>query len=277
MAGEVVNENLVLLSKCDVSRQERASNTATSHMLHVGQYLKNNMNKTIYFLLALLIVSCGSPKETNTATQEDEIKELKADLDQILHTDQTLRGLFNPDITEEKRNEILSEFGYTKEEFEKLNWKIVERQDSLNLLRVEEIIAKYGYPGKSLVGEPTNKSAYYVIQHSDKIEKYFPLIKEAGEQNEIPNRLVAMMHDRLLVDQGKEQIYGTQLYGQMVINKETGTEEWFQFLWPIANPDKVNELRKEVGFTESVEEYVTSMGLEYKLYSLEDINKLTEK
>jgi hypothetical protein len=142
---------------------------------------------------------------------------------------------------------------------------------------VEEIIAKYGYPGKSLVGEPTNRSVYYVIQHSDKIEQYFPLIEKAGQDDEIPQRLVAMMHDRLLVGQGKEQIYGTQINGQLVINKETGAEEGFQFLWPIAYPDKVNDLRKDVGFTNSIEEYVTSMGLEFKLYSLEEIKNLTEK
>lgn len=235
------------------------------------------MNKIIYFLLALLAISCDLQNETNTTSQKDEIKVLKAELDQIYNSDHALRKLFTPDITEDKRKEILTEFGYTQEEFNEQGWEIVERQDSLNLLRVEEIIAKHGYPGKSLVGEPTNKSAYYVIQHSDKIEKYFPLIEEAGESSEIPKRLVAMMHDRLLVGQGKEQIYGTQINGKMVLNKETGKEEWFQFLWPLANPDKVNELRKEVGLTESIEEYVTSMGLEYKLYSLEDINRITER
>ena len=35
-------------------------------------------------------------------------------------------------------------------------------------------------PGKSLVGEPANETAYYVIQHSDKIEQYFPVVEKAG-------------------------------------------------------------------------------------------------
>jgi len=59
---------------------------------------------------------------------------------------QTSRTLFTPDLSEESKKEILAEFGYTKDEFDKLNWKVVERQDSLNLMRVEEIIAKYVYP-----------------------------------------------------------------------------------------------------------------------------------
>ena len=35
-----------------------------------------------------------------------------------------------------------------------------------NIKRVQEIIAKYGYPGKALVGTPENRAAWIVIQHS---------------------------------------------------------------------------------------------------------------
>lgn len=141
---------------------------------------------------------------------------------------------------------------------------------------MEAIIEQHGYPGKSLVGVPTNRSAYYVIQHSAKIEKYFPLIQKAGKEHEIPESLVAMMHDRMLMEQGKAQLYGTQIKGQLITNREKNAQEWFQFLWPVANPEQVNERRKEVGLSETLEEYVTSMGLAYKLYTLEEIKELTE-
>ena len=38
-------------------------------------------------------------------------------------------------------------------------------------LKIDKIISKYGYPGKSLVGEPEN--FFYVIQHSNKIKIIF--------------------------------------------------------------------------------------------------------
>lgn len=227
------------------------------------------MRKIIYLFFAFLLASCASSQGINHS--------LKAELDQILHTDQELRKLFTPDITNDEKSRILAAFGYTLEDFDRLSWWIVEKQDSINLQKVEAIIKKHGYPGKSLVGEPTNKAVFYVIQHSDKIETYFPLIEQAGKRNEIPLRLVGMMHDRLLMDQGKEQIYGTQIRGQRIINKETNAEEWIRFLWPVADPEKVDERRKAIGIEETVEEYVKSMGIEHRLYSLEEIQQLTKK
>jgi hypothetical protein len=50
---------------------------------------------------------------------------------------------------------------------------------TVNLESVEEIINKYGYPSKSIVGEAANKTIFYVIQHSKKIDKYLPLIRKA--------------------------------------------------------------------------------------------------
>lgn len=147
---------------------------------------------------------------------------------------------------------------------------IVQKYDSINIKKIDKIISKYGYPGKSLVGEPENTSAFYVIQHSNKIKNYFPLIKKAGKKNELPKTLVAMMEDRLLVQQGKEQIYGTQGSG---FNTKNG---WTMIIHPIKNPEKVNKLRKKVGFTETVEENAKRLGIDYKVHTLEDVKKLKE-
>ena len=148
--------------------------------------------------------------------------------------------------------------------------------DSLNLITIAEIIEKYGYPGKTLVGEPTNISAWLVIQHSDKIEKYFPVIKKAGENHEIPMTLVAMMEDRMLMDQGLAQIYGSQGNGKYFKNSETGQYEYMMIIWPIKDPENVNKLRKSVGFTSTIEEYSKMLGIDYKVFSIEEINKAVE-
>jgi len=75
-----------------------------------------------------------------------------------------------------------------------------------------------------------------------------------------------MMEDRNLMNKGLEQIYGTQIKGQS--NKQG---EWIYFLWPIKNADSVNIWRKEVGFKESIEEYVQDMGVEYQLYKIDEL------
>ncbi|WP_394760377.1 DUF6624 domain-containing protein [Flavobacterium sp.] len=198
---------------------------------------------------------------------------LKRELDDILQSDQILREYSNSEITEIRKDEILKITGYSKEELSKNIWKLVNKQDSINLIRVENIISKYGYPGKSLVGEPTNKAVWYVIQHSEKIPKYFSLIQKAWKQKQIPFTLVAMMQDRMLMYKGEEQIYGTQGAGRHILNKDN-EEVFFNFIWPIKNTKKVNKLREKAGFENTVEENAKNMGMEYTIFTLEDYKKL---
>jgi hypothetical protein len=218
---------------------------------------------TITFSLTLIF--CNAQKYS-----EQEFTNLKTELKQILESDQELRELFDTETLDVRKEEIYKKYNITKEQFERENWMIVQKYDSINIKKIDKIISKYGYPGKSLVGEPENTSAFYVIQHSNKIKNYFPLIKKAGKKNELPKTLVAMMEDRLLVQEGKEQIYGTQGSG---FNTKNG---WTMIIHPIKNPEKVNKLRKKVGFTETVEENAKRLGIDYKVLTLEDVKKLKE-
>lgn len=199
---------------------------------------------------------------------------LKMELDLILKSDQILREYIDSETTENRKLEILKETGYSKEELLQNTWGIINKQDSINLIKVERIIAEYGYPGKTLVGEPTNEAVWNVIQHTGKIAQYFPLIQKAGADNEIDFTKVAMMQDRLLTSQGKEQIYGTQGAGKRIVNKETGKEEYIRYILPIKNPEMVNEVRKKAGFTSTVEENAKRLEIEYKVYTLDEINNL---
>ncbi len=221
--------------------------------------------KLFFSIILISIISGIRAQEINLT--------LKKQLDSIYYKDQAFREISQPDVTKEKKLQVLSEFGFSEEEYTKNEFEIIKAQDSLNLIVIKEIIEKYGYPGKTLVGESTNKSAWYVIQHSNEIEKYFPIIKKAGEDNEIPMHLVAMMEDRLLMYKGLEQIYGSQGYGRLLKNEETGKEEWVMFIWPIKDPKNVNELRKAIGFTTTIEEYSKLIGIDYKDYTIDEINK----
>ena len=141
--------------------------------------------------------------------------------------------------------------------------------DSLNLSEIENIIKKYGYPSKSLVGEPANKAVFYVIQHSNQIDKYLPLIRKATENGDINTTSLALIEDRNLMYKGVEQIYGTQIKGQA--NKKG---EWIYYLWPIKSIDSINIWRKEVGFEQTLEEYLKEMDIEFKLYKINDLKDL---
>lgn len=230
--------------------------------------------KPVFTLFLFLIV-------LNSCTVNNNQKEkLANELTQILDSDQELRELFTPELTAKRKSQIFEKHQITEAEFQNQSWKLTEKNDSLNLIKVEKIIRRFGYPGKKLVGNDLSTAVWYVIQHSKLpvMEKYYPLIKNASEEGELSKKYVAMMQDRILMYQGKEQIYGTQGAGRLFINPETKQEEWTNFLWPIEDFETVNERRKSVGINVSIEEYIISLGPAFsQTFTLEEIEKRTKK
>lgn len=227
------------------------------------------MKKLILLIFALALSSFSFSQEINL--------DLKNELKLILLKDQGFREMFSDGISEARKKEILKLLSITEENFLENGHTLFQRNDSLNLVAVEKIIKEYGYPGKSLVGEPENDAAWFVIQHSDKIEEYFPLIKKTGEDGELKMSKVAMMEDRMLMYRGEPQIYGTQGKGIHSINDSSKQKDFFYIIWPIKNPENVNDLRKNVGFELTVEENAKRMGIEYKIYTIEEVNELFPK
>ena len=199
---------------------------------------------------------------------------LKHTLDTMLMLDQAPRALMDPNITPEKKAGYLKILGVTEEDFFKNPWGIMIKNDAINLKKITGIIDTYGYPGKSLVGEPTNKAAWYIIQHSDQISDYLPLIKEAGKNKEIPMTLVAMMNDRHLMHKGQKQVYGTQIYGGNVTDKKTGETSTKYIVWPIKNTKKVNQKRKAIGYTQTIESYALQLDVVYEKYTLRQVKRM---
>ena len=195
-------------------------------------------------------------------------------LDSILFQDQIFREYIDHQTSDLRKKEIATVVGYPKEQLDNEIWSLIIKTDSSNLIKVESIIKKYGYPGKSLVGEPTNTAVFLVVQHSSKIAKYYPLIEEAGKNKEIPFTDVAMMLDRKLTEARKPQIYGTQLEGKSITNKQTGKKHQIIYVLPIKNAKEVNSRRRKAGFETTVEENARRFGIEYKPYTFEEINRM---
>jgi hypothetical protein len=128
--------------------------------------------------------------------------------------------------------------------------------DSCNQVQVKALIVKYGWMGKSLIGN-YNQVLFLVIQHADLAtqEKYFPLLKESVDQGESSPADAAMLEDRILMRQSKKQIYGSQV----VFNK-TGGQEFY----PIEDEKNVNLRRAKAGL-QPIEEYAKYFGIDYKL------------
>jgi len=198
---------------------------------------------------------------------------LKNQLDELMIKDQQYRKLMN--YKDAQKDSLARQFGVPVDSLSKYLWTLQNHLDSSNWAEIEPIFHKQGYPGKTLVGEPSDEVAWYILQHNlQKIRQYFPLIEEAGKKGELPYSLVAKMQDRLLAMNNEEQIYGTQATSLKILNPKTGKKEFQSIIWPIKDPKNVNKRRKEAGFDDSVEENAKRLGAKYTDITLEQINKI---
>lgn len=198
-------------------------------------------------------------------------KALKSELDSIFKVDQRYRLFIQSDQFSTKTDSLAKKLKVGQGDVVRYMLQKIQENDSTNFHRVKEIIEEYGYPGKTLVGEPTNQAAFYVIQHSKEINNYLPVIRKAAEQKELPFTLYATMLDRSLVNKGKEQVYGTQTKGFEITDSATGKKRWQTIIWPINDARNVNRRRRQAGFDVSVEENAKRLGIEYKLYDLNTV------
>ncbi len=224
------------------------------------------MKKTIVIASFLVSLNCCSQNPINL--------DLKKQLDSILFTDQIFREYLDVNTSQERKESIAKITNYTITDLDNNIWKFINEADSLNLIKVENIISKYGYPGKTLVGEPTNTAVFFVIQHSSKISKYYPVIEKAAKTGELPFKYAAMMLDRMLIEKDEEQVYGTQVWMNMIINPKTNKKERFEYVFPIKDAKNVNKRRKKAGFDLTVEENALRLGVVYKKYTLKELNMI---
>jgi hypothetical protein len=191
---------------------------------------------------------------------------LKKQLDSVMLLDQKYRDTLSLLMDPIKQDSMAKSLKLTIKQANGHYWTLQDRLDSLNVVFVEGVFKKYGYPGKSIVDTPTNKTAWFIIQHSEKIHQYIGMMKKAADENELPFHLYAMMLDRDLMDEGKEQIYGTQISCQKFKNIKDQC-----IVWPIKDPANVNERRKKAGFPTTVEQNATRLDVTYRVIKIEDV------
>lgn len=144
--------------------------------------------------------------------------------------DQALRGRYIEILRKEHRGEKVD-----AKEKDRLE-DVIYTSDTTNQKRLDELILRCGWPGK-LDKNRAAFSAFIIIQHAP-LEyqlKHFDLVKAANQRGEIPSDKFAWLVDRVLVKQGKPQLYGTEFdYG-------TGA------VAPIADPANLDQRRATMG------------------------------
>ncbi|MFK8104853.1 MAG: DUF6624 domain-containing protein [Saprospiraceae bacterium] len=178
--------------------------------------------------------------------EETQNVPLKRELETIAEKDQRHR---------QKNREIGETFGWDSKEMKEL-WVKQNHLDSVNTVRIIEIIEEFGYPGKTMVGNQA-ATAFLVIQHADLAvqEKYLPVLRAAADKNELRWSSLALLIDRINIRNGKKQIYGSQVSRDPVTGKSRFS--------PIEEEAKVNERRAAIGL-EPIEDYAKRFGFDYE-------------
>ena len=133
----------------------------------------------------------------------------------------------------------------------------LNRLDLKHTKRLREIIREFGWPSATLVGRDGAAAAFLIVQHSPllKFQKQcLPLIRAAAKNGDLPMRDVAMLTDRILTNEGKPQIYGTQFKN----------EGGMLFPFPIVDRAKIDARRASVGLP-PLAEYIKMLAEEYRM------------
>ncbi len=115
--------------------------------------------------------------------------------------------------------------------------------DRANTARMHEIVDEVGWPTISMVGSDGAQSSWLLVQHAD-LDAAFQrrclmLMRKSRLRGEVYVGNLAYLTDRVLVNEGKKQEYGTQFH--TVLGKHQPR--------PIRDAKNVDARRKEMGLS----------------------------
>lgn len=185
-------------------------------------------------------------KENKDKAEANLNKPLAKRLDSILEADQAGR---------KQLEGLEKKYGWESKEVRAL-WKEIAYTDSINEIKVCNILDQYGWLGPDVVGNDGNAALFLVIQHADiKIqEKYLPMMRDAVKKGNARASSLALLEDRVALRQGRSQIYGSQIG----MDQDTKT----YFVDRLEDPDNVDKRRAEVGLP-PLAEYVKHWNMKW--------------
>ena len=114
--------------------------------------------------------------------------------------------------------------------------------DATHLARMKQIIDQVGWPGRDIVGTDGAHAAWLLVQHADRDvtfqQRCLTLMREAVAHGNASDTDLAYLIDRVAVNLGQPQTYGTQFR----INADGLVPAT-----PINDPDNLDQRRRGVG------------------------------
>lgn len=156
--------------------------------------------------------------------------------------------------------------------------------DKTNQQTLSAILKKWGSIPRDLSAEAYT-AIFHIIDHADlKYQKQNLRHLVDAEKNElIKTNQLAVLRDRMLMSEGKRQIYGTQTIAKpIVITADGKAPEMVNYVWATRDPKHINERRAEVGLGTIESQHESHAALGYNSIfdpslSKREIKRLTTK
>ena len=213
----------------------------------------HRLAKAISFAICLFFCTCSAkgallPEHANDTIRDGKTVFLDSLLRAVYSEDQNVRIGFERVIGSNHADSILA-FSMRMEEVDRHCQEIVF--PILDTLGISDGLSERSYD-----------ALFLVVQHADAEaqHKYFPLFRSAAEKGLVSPSDVATMQDRILMREGRLQIYGTQTFTSQKIlldrngNASSDAEGSTIYLWPVSSPDSLDIRRAKVGLP-PIEEY----------------------
>ena len=188
-------------------------------------------------------------KQNKDKSEETYNKPLLYLLDSLSTEDQKWRNLMTKHSNGELNGDTIS--------IKTINRNCV-LTDSLNYFLLQDIFAKYGFPNHDLVGQDGSTNFWLLVQHQDRHPAFqdsvLTKMKIEVDAKKASGRNYAYLVDRVKVNTGQQQVYGTQM--ELNEAKTSYTPK------NVIDPDKLNERRLSVGL-DSIESYIAFMNQVY--------------
>jgi len=126
-----------------------------------------------------------------------------------------------------------------------------------NAARLCPILKEFGWPGADLVGRDGVAAAFYLLKNGSSFElqrEMLPVVAAATKKGEIERADFAGYFDRLRLNAGLKQLFGTQ----------ATVENGFIVLYPVEDEGSVDERRRQYGLP-PLREYLRSLERTYRL------------
>jgi hypothetical protein len=208
--------------------------------------------KLFSLLLLLFTLSYGKTPGADQPGAKPANEPLRKELLRLMEEDQGARKKFIEWLSRQSKGDMKKDLAGDQPIA-----RSIREIDKKNIARMKEIVDKYGWPGKSLVGVDGANAAWLLVQHADQDrtfqKKCLELVNAAFKQGEATGQQLAYLTDRVLVGEGKKQIYGSQFQqkdGKLLPS-------------PIEDEANVDKRRKEVGLN-SLAEYARQLAETYQ-------------